>query len=447
MPTNLDDLNKTIAEMKDVLASNKNADGSRDKVLDEGALVATFTKALNEWNATNTADAVRKGDQVGPIGNQKAPAIVERGKFAGQKTDDVLFTHYLLSKAIKSGTQGVAPPSKEMTDIAAKALTATGAGTGDEYVPTGMANTMWQDALLASRVAEQFSTVAMPTDPWVWPLSWGPITFRKGTQNTATTATDPASASSTFTATELVAEVDFSYSLDEDSIIAVMPSLRTDFAIAAADYIDKFVMNADSTNAATGNINLDDADPDDDSYYLSAGQDGLRHQIIVDNTNQAADINTTLTDALLRTAIGKLSTYGVDPSRLVMFTNPKTYLLSMIGLTNVVTADKFGPNATVLTGQLANYGGIAVIPTNSISLAEDDGKLSTTGANNDEGTIVIAHRDMWKVGYRRQFMIEVFRDVQKRQVVMVGSFRIAVGTRGTRSTNTHTAGAFGITYA
>lgn len=442
----LDDLNKTVAEMRDVLANNKNADGSRDKVLDENALVATFTKALNDWQKTTTAENIRKGEHVGPIGNEKAPAIVERGKFAGQKTDDVLFTHYLLSKAVKSGQQNVAAPSDEMKGIVSKALTATGAGTGDEYVPTGMASTMWEDALLGSRVASQFATVAMPTDPWVWPLSWGPITFRKGTQNTATTVTDPASASSTFTATELVAEVDFSYSLDEDSIIAVMPSLRTDFAVASADYIDKFVMNADSTNTATGNINLDDADPDDDSYYLSLGQDGLRHQILVDNTGQAADVSTTLTDALLRTGIGKLSTYGVDPNRLVMFTNPKTYLLSMLGLTNVVTVDKFGPGATVLTGQLANYGGIAVIPTNSISLAEDDGKVSTVGANNDEGTIVIAHKDMWKVGYRRQFTLEVFRDVQKRMVVMVGSFRIAVGTRGTRSTNTHTAGVFGITY-
>lgn len=446
MSTTLDDLNKTIAEMKDVLANNKNADGSRDKVLDQDALVATFTKALNDWQKTTTGDAIRKGEHVGPIGNEKAPAIVERGKFAGQKTDDVLFTHYLLSKAVKSGQQNVAAPSDEMKGIVSKALTATGAGTGDEYVPTGMASTMWEDALLGSRVASQFATVAMPTDPWVWPLSWGPITFRKGTQNTATTVTDPPSASSTFTATELVAEVDFSYSLDEDSIIAVMPSLRTDFAVSAADYIDKFVMNADSTNTATGNINLDDADPDDDSYYLSLGQDGLRHQIIVDNTNQAADVSTTLTDALLRTGIGKLGSYGVDPNRLVMFTNPKTYLLSMLGLTNVVTVDKFGPGATVLTGQLANYGGIAVIPTNSIALAEDDGKVSTTANNNDEGTIVIAHKDMWKVGYRRQFTLEVFRDVQKRMVVMVGSFRIAVGTRGTRSTNTHTSGVFGITY-
>ena len=442
----LDDLNKTVADLRDVIASNKNADGSRDKVLDENALVTTFTKALNEWNKTNTSDAIRKGEQVGPISGEPVPDVVQSGKFAGHKTDELVFVNYLLGKAKANGLD-VKPASKELKDITAKALTATGAGTGDEYVPTGMANTMWQDALLASRVASQFANIQMPTDPWVWPLSWGAITFRKGTQNTATTVTDPASASSTFTATELVAEVDFSYSLDEDSIIAVMPSLREDWAYSAGLYADKFVMNADATNAGTGNINLDDADPDDDSYYLTLGQDGLRHQIIVDNTNQAADVSTTLTDALLRAGIGKLGGYGTDPNKLVMFTNPKTYLLSMLSLTNVVTADKFGPRATVLTGQLADYGGIAVIPTDAISLAEDDGKLSTTGSNNDEGTIVIAHRDMWKVGHRRTFTPEAFRDVRKRMVVMVGSFRIAVGTRGTRSTNTHTSGVFGITYS
>ena len=110
----LDDLNKTVAEMRDVLANNKNADGSRDKVLDENALVSTFTKALDQWNATNTAENVRKGEHVGPVGGEKSPSIVKGGKFDGQKTDDVLFTHYLLSKAAKNGTPNVVAPSAEM---------------------------------------------------------------------------------------------------------------------------------------------------------------------------------------------------------------------------------------------------------------------------------------------------------------------------------------------
>jgi hypothetical protein len=225
-----------------------------------------------------------------------------------------------------------------------------------------------------------------------------------------------------------------------------MPTLRSEIARGGADYIDKFVMNADATNAGTGNINLDDADPDYDSYYLTAGQDGLRHQIIVDNTATAVDLNAALTDALLRAAWAKMGKYGTDNGRLVMFADPKTYLVSLMGLTNVVTWDKFGPQATTLTGQLGAWSGIPIVPTSSIALAEDDGKVSNTPGNNDEGTVLIAHRDMWKVGFKRKLMLEVFRDVQKRSVVMVASFRIAVGTRGTRSTNTHTAGAFGITY-
>lgn len=444
----LDDLNKTVADLRDVIASNKNADGSRDKVLDEGALVATFTKALNEWNATNTGDAIRKGEAVGPLGGEDAkPGAIQRGgKFDGAKVDDLVFADWLLSKAKAAGQPGVKTASKELRDITAKALTATGAGTGDEYVPTGMAASLWNDWFVSSRVVSTFGVVPMPTDPFDMPLGWGVPTWRKGTQNTATTVSDPATAKSTFTSTEQVCEIDFSYNLEEDAVVAILPTLREMLAREGAEQMDRFVMNADSTNAATGNINLDDADPDDDSYYLSSGQDGLRHLMIVDNTNQAVDINTTLTDALTRTAIGKLGKYATDPTRLVMFCNPKTYVLSLLGLTNVVTYDKAGPAATVLTGQLASYAGIPVIPTSSISLAEDDGKLSTTGSNNDEGTILIAHRDMWRVGFRRQLQMEMFRDVQKRSVILVASFRIAVAAQGTRSTATHTAGAFGITY-
>lgn len=442
----MDEINKTVADLKQVV---ENAKG--DKVLDQDALVATFTKALDKWNATNTAESLRKGgasEQIasGPV--EAAPAVGERvktGKFAGHRVEDVLFTNWILEKAASIGAKPKGA-SEELKGTVEKALTATGAGTGDEYVPTQMAAALWDDFYLASRVASQFPQIAMPSDPFDIPLGWGSPTWRKGTQNTAPTVSDPATAKSTLTATENVCEINFSYNLDEDSVVAVMPTLREMLAREGAEQLDRFVMNADSTNAATGNINLDDADPDDDSYYLSAGQDGLRHLVIVDNTAQSTDINTTLTDALVRAGIGRLGKYAADPGRLVMFTNPKTYALSMLGLTNVATVDKYGPNASILTGELMRYQGIPVVPTSSIYLAEDDGKLSNTGANNDEGTIIIAHRDMWRVGFRRNLLLEMFRDVQKRSIVLVASFRIAVAAQGTRSTATHTAGLHGITY-
>ena len=47
-------------------------------------------------------------------------------------------------------------------------------------------------------------------------------------------------------------------------------------------------------------------------------------------------------------------------------------------------------------------------------------------------------------GIRSELLIEVDRDIQKRQYIMVTSLREAVAARGTRSSATHTAGVYNI---
>ncbi len=456
----LDALNRDVAELVRTVQQHVKA-GDRSTI-DEDALVSKFAAMLQKDVELKVRDEIakqdrrplRKGELIGPPGfESRSAGMVEGGKFDGMKVDDLQFVKLLLNTFHKRSPNRVKLPSDHLE----KALTSTGAATGDEFVPTGMSAGLWRDINLAARVHTAFGPpIAMPSNPYDLPVGWGDITWRKGTQNTTTTVSNPATAKSTLTTTEQVGEINWSYDLDEDSIIPILPTLKADMAISAARQMDKFVMNADSTDANTGNINLDDANPDNDSYYLSDGQDGLRHQILVDNTAQSADINTTLTDALLLAALAKMDKYGVIGSGqtnsvamndLVMFTNIKTYLISMLGLTNLRTWDKYGPLATIVTGEAAKWSGIPVVPTDSIGLAEDDGKLSTTAGNNDEGTVVIANRFCWKVGFKRELLIELDRFIRERMFVMVLSFRIAVAARGTRSTATHTAGCHGITYA
>lgn len=442
-------LEQIKSEIAQLTATVKDHQNDR-ATLDTDQLAAVVAGLVDRQVSAKLADAeasrpVRKGEVIGPDGfRHVSKGVVSKGKFEGVPVDDVIFASWLLERAKRIRPESVKGPTAEMKSIVEKALTSTGAGTGDEYVPTGMAATLWNDMFLASKVVNTIGVVPMPSDPFDIPLGWGAVTWRKGTQNTATTASDAATAKSTLTSTEQLTEVDWSYDLDEDSIIAVLPTLRQELSRSGADAMDAFVLNADATNAATGNINLDDADPDDASYYLSSGQDGIRHLYIVDNTAQSTDINAVLDDAKLRAGIARLGKYAGDVSRLVMVTDPKTYVNNMLGLTNVATLDKFGPAATVLTGELARYGGIPVIVSSQMPEAEDDGKVSTTAGNNDEGQIAIFHRDMWKVGFRRQLLIEIDRLIQKRQMVMVVSFRIAVAARGTRSTAVHTAGIHGI---
>lgn len=331
-------------------------------------------------------------------------------------------------------------PSDDL-QAAIKALTSTGSGTGDELVPTGMANQLWDDIFLMSKIVTNMVTIDMPTNPFDVPLGLGAVTWYKGTENTATTASDPATAKSTLTATELVTEQNWSYTLNEDAVVAMAPEVRARLAQSGAEIIDDFALNADSTNAATGNINLDDADPADNLHYLSAGQDGIRHQWLVDNTAMTTNAGgDALADADITGTLANMTKYAVNPNDVFLVCDSSTYLNGFLTLTNVIGLDKIGADNVILTGQLAAYRGIPIIVSASHPLAEADGKVSTTAASNTLGSISILNRRMWYAGFLRSLLIEMDRDIQKRQFIMVTSLREAVAAHGTRSTNTHTAG-------
>lgn len=458
-------LKEEIAKLSETIKAHKAANDMATVDTKAIAREVAALLAAEQQQKHAEAEAARpllKGEVIGPsesvfipgVGNLpgfgvRSKGIVQRGKFAGLPVDDLIFANWLLQKANRIDPVNVRAPSAEMTDEVKKALTATGSGTGDEYVPTGMAAMLWQDMFLASKIVPTIGIIPMPTDPFDIPLGWGTITFRKGSQNTATTVTDPATAKSTLTSTEQVAEINWSYNLDEDAVVAVLPTLRGEIAREGAEQMDRFLLNADSTDAATGNINLDDANPPDDSYYLSDGQDGIRHLYIVDNTAQSTDVNSTLDDAEMRAGIARLGKYAADigSGKIIAVTDVETYVNGMMALTNVVTVDKFGPKATVLTGQLGQYMGIPIIVSGAMAEADDDGKGVATAADNNEGQIAFFHKDMWKVGFRRDLLIEVVRNVQKRQFIMVVSFRQAVAARGTRSSAVHTSGIHGIVRA
>lgn len=357
---------------------------------------------------------------------------------------DLWLAHRLLAKGHDLMPDRVQAPSEDLK-AAIKAMTSDGSGTGDELVPTNMAASLWEDFFLASRIAGQFTTIDMPTNPFDVPLGLGDTTWRKGSENTATTATDLTTAKSTLTATELVTEVNWSYTLAEDSIVALMPAVRSRLAISGAEVIDSFMLNADSTDAATGNINLDDADPAADSYYLSAGQDGIRHLWIADNTSQAIDAGgDALADSDVLNALDAMGKYAVNPEQVIIIADASTYLKGLLGATNVRTVDKYGPGATILTGELARYSGVPIIVSASAPLTQSDAKCSTTSGNNTLGQLSLVNRNMWYVGFRRNLLIEVDRDIQRRQYIMVVSLREAVAAHGTRASATHTAGVYNI---
>jgi hypothetical protein len=218
----------------------------------------------------------------------------------------------------------------------------------------------------------------------------------------------------------------------EDSIIPFVPFLRRQAALAVAHYADSLVLNGDTTNAATGNINLDDADPANTKHYLAF--DGIRHAAIIDNTGNAVDAAGAPTYAQLIGLRSKMIDttrlvdwgHPTDPSDLVYVSDPET-ADKHAQLDEVITVDKYGSNATILTGELMKVGRHPYIASIAVSKTEADGKVSTTGGNNTLGQTVAFNRRGFKVGWRRRVQVETERLPGSDQWRVVYSLRMGFG--------------------
>ncbi len=220
--------------------------------------------------------------------------------------------------------------------------------------------------------------------------------------------------------------------MEEDSIIAYVPFLRRQASLSVAHYSDSLVLNGDTTNAATGNINLDDADPADTKHYLAF--DGIRHATLVDNTNNSRDAAGAVTLALLNAQrsrmldLTRLVDWGhpTDPNDLVRIADPETAdAIAMID--EVLTVDKYGAGATILNGELARVQGSPLVSSIAMSKTEADGKVSTTAASNTKGQVTAFNRRGYKVGWRRRVMVETERIPATDQTRIVYSLRLGFG--------------------
>ena len=265
---------------------------------------------------------------------------VPYGKYKGLDLLDLAYMRSLLTAQIRQPI-GLNPRTLEEWQANLKAaLDSTTAGTGDELVDTQEARALWTDVNLETLVAPLFSRVEMPSNPFEIPLQLGDANWYPGTENLATTSTALSTEKQTLTAYELVAQVPWSLSLDEDAVIAMASEVRS-----------SLVRN----NADGATISKSDAGK---GHWL-IGFDGLMHLPLVDNTGQANNHGAAVSDDMFNEIRGKLGKYGVRPSELAFVTDINTSLKSLT-VSNFRTLDKLGPSATLLTGQL---GAVEGIPT------------------------------------------------------------------------------------
>ena len=404
-----------------------------------GRIAAQLGRVQEQWRDGERRAILSK------YGGDDRPRVTH-GKYKGMDALSLAYVRSVLNAQLREPAGLKRRMLDDWQNNLKAALDSTTAGGGDELVATAEASALWSDVNLETLIAPLFSRVDMPTNPFEIPLQLGGVTWYPGTENTAVTGSAPSTSRQTLTAHELVAEVPWSLTLDEDAVIAMAEEVRSSLVRNAVEVIDDVLLNADTT--VENGINSDGATitatTAGKGHWL-VGFDGLLHLPLVDNTGQANNHNAAVSDDMFNEIRGKLGRYGVRPSELAYIMDVNTYIKSLT-VDNFRTLDKLGNNATLLRGQLGAVEGIPVIVSEQMATADADGKVTDGGAANTKGRLLITNRTQWRLGFRRELLIETTRDIQKRQNIMVVSMRLAFMERtGSRSTATHTALQYNIT--
>ncbi|MCY4463993.1 MAG: phage major capsid protein [Chloroflexi bacterium] len=290
----------------------------------------------------------------------------------------------------------------------------TQTGFGDEWVPDLWSQQIWHKARSDNTILPLFQSIEMPSNPFELPIEGTDPTvyFVPETQDEAQLTLGSGnpipdskigSGKATLYAKKLALRVGFSSELVEDAVVPVLTIYRQQAARAIADAIDHVLLNGDTTSAATGNINSDNAAPESRAKYLAL--DGLRQLPLVDNSENAQAMAGAPTLAKLRqTRFLMPGKYAARPTDLVWLVDSGTYA-ALLGLDEFLTMDKAGALATAQTGQIGFMDGIPVFVSAEMPLTGTTGKVG--GGSNNKGQALCVYRPGWFVGYRRKIAVGV----------------------------------------
>lgn len=379
------------------------------------------------------------GGRTAKLAGTRYAQIVDPNSGRAWTADDVEFLHDILENGQRAGL--CRGPSEKLrnlhADIHTRAMDTAESGYGAELVGVEYIRQLWDSGRAASMVFSQLPTFEMTAPSAYLPVAAAPPEMLFVAESTASNASDyttskTGSNRTLVTAKKFVIHQMWSGEMEEDSIIPFVPFLREQAAWSVGYYSDSLVINGDTTNEDTGNINLDDANPADTKHYLAF--DGLRHACLVDNTNNltnqaaAVDYNALLgmrTKMLDRTYF---TDWGapVNPQDLIYIAGPET-AEAITQLDETLTVDKYGPAATVITGEVTKIGRHPLIRSIAVPLTEADGKVSTTGGNNTKGQVVAFNKRGYVIGWRRMLKVELERIPATDQSRIVYSLRLGLG--------------------
>ena len=323
-------------------------------------------------------------------------------------------------------------------------------GIGAELLERQLFAQLFNDIIFEAEMTRLLGVTVMPSQVFDVPTLGEPSTlFRKPAgEGQAVTATDLTTGKFTLTAYELKAQVDIGDWLEQDAVIALIPEIRSTLVRNAGGVIDEVVFNGDTTTGKV-NINYYKTDGEDiatDSRFL-IGFDGLIHYCLNEGTGTPWKTSlTTLEIADFTTLIALLGKYAVKPADVGLIMDVWTWAKAL-SLTEFLTMQNYGSNATIIGGGLGKPFGMNLVVTDKIAKSNADGRVDQTPASNTVGRMLMVNKKMWKLGVRQPIRVATERSESKGITSLVCTMRIALQCFGDRTDPkySHTALGYNIT--
>jgi HK97 family phage major capsid protein len=315
--------------------------------------VKTEVKELqDELNAKQTETEKLLEEVRGELAELKTSEESRKREFDLMATPSDDFVKHLKEDAsklhLKSVLTGRSPESfKEYKDIAARAEKAIKPTDLSNWLAEEFSGSVMEELELALRVESLFPAIRMPDNRESFSIPSRDTNAEAFLIAPAQDAIESAVTSGkvTFSTSRIKSFITIADQADDETVAAVTNIVRQELVRSLSRASEQAIINGD-TALAVGS-------PND----VRSAFDGLRKYA---NTNAVDNGGGGITAAKILEARAKMGVYGVNLMDLVLLVNVKVGY-QLLGLPEVITVDKYGPNATIHTGEIGSIYGLPII--------------------------------------------------------------------------------------
>ena len=307
---------------------------------------------------------------------------------------------------------------------------ADNAGVGGDWIPDEFSTELYQTFQVPRGLRALLPSVQMERETLLIPkLSRGGRPYIKGvaTDDLAKyQASTIETAQKTVRAKGLATLMNIDDAAGEDSAFAIIPALSRQIAQDLEDAFEDCMINGDTAASHQDDI----ANWNIRERWGASGLGGSSdHRRLFLGMRAAAkdkgsDVDAgTFNFAKFMSVVSQLGELAVGNKVCVV--SPEALVANFLQLDQVVTLEKFGPQATILTGELARLAGIPIVMSRFMSadMAATGLYASGTAPADYKSGFLVFNTDSWYQYLRRQITIESDKDIASGAIQLVSTMR------------------------